>query len=58
MASSPNIPAAKTPATKPERTVDVAPEDIQLGSGDDTDGTTGKKKLTRPRAATDTGLQV
>lgn len=58
MASSPNIPDAKTPATKPERTVDVAPEDIQLGGSDNTDTSTGKKKLTRPRAATETGLQV
>ena len=58
MASSPDIPEAKTPAKKPERQVDVAPEDIQLGS-DDTGGTSeGKRKLKRPRSATGTGLQV
>lgn len=57
MASSPNIPEAKTPAKKPERQVDVAPEDIQLGS-DDTSTSEGKRKLKRPRSATGTGLQV
>lgn len=58
MASSPDIPVAKTPAAKPERTVDVAPEDIQLGSTDKTDTTKGKRQLKRPRSAAGTGLQV
>jgi len=61
MTSTPNIPEAETPAAKPERTVDIKPEDITLGSGD-TDLTTGKKKLVRPRSSASstegTGLQV
>lgn len=58
MASSPNIPEAVTPAKKPERQVDVAPEDIVLGSGDNVDTSQGKRQLKRPRTATGTGLQV
>ncbi|CAM0030872.1 hypothetical protein VPHD529_0042 [Vibrio phage D529] len=58
MASSPDIPEAKTPAKKPERQVDVAPEDIQLGSDDTGSTSEGKRKLKRPRSATGTGLQV
>lgn len=58
MASSPNIPEAKTPAAKPERVVDVAPEDIQLGTGDNGDTSKGKRQLKRPRTASGTGLSV
>ena len=58
MASSPSIPTATLPAAKPERVVDVAPEDIKLGSSDDTDASKGKRKLTRPRTAAGTGLQL
>lgn len=59
MASSPNIPEAKIPAAKPERTVDIAPEDIKLGSDDElTDASKGKRQLKRPRTATTTGLQI
>lgn len=58
MASSPDIPEAVTPAKKPERQVDVAPEDIVLGSGGDADTSQGKRQLKRPRTATGTGLQV
>lgn len=61
MTSTPSIPAVETPAAKPERTVDIKPEDITLGSGE-TDTTTGKNKLVRPRSSssgtTSTGLQV
>lgn len=57
MASTPDIPEAKTPAAKPERKVDVAPEDIQLGT-DGNDMSTGKKKLKRPRSIAGTGLNV
>lgn len=57
MASSPDIPEAKVPAKKPERQVDVAPEDIELGTSD-TDTTTGKRQLKRPRTVTGTGLNV
>lgn len=58
MSSSPDIPEAKVPAKKPERQVDVAPEDIQLGSQDDMDTSTGKRQLKRPRTAAGTGLNV
>ncbi|WLJ89328.1 hypothetical protein [Vibrio phage vB_ValA_R15Z] len=58
MASSPDIPEAKTPAKKPERQVDVEPEDIQLGTEDTGDVSQGRKRLRRPRTATGTGLNV
>ncbi len=59
MASSPDIPEAVTPAVKPEREIDVAPEDIQLGTDESSDAsTTGKSKLKRPRSATGTGLSL
>lgn len=58
MASSPSVPKAVLPAAKPERTVDVAPEDIKLGSSDGTDASQGKRQLKRPRSASGTGLQL
>ena len=58
MASSPDIPEAKTPAKKPERNVDVAPEDIQLGTGSDSGTSEGKRQLKRPRSAAGTGLSL
>lgn len=58
MASSPKIPEAQTPAKKPERQVEVAPEDIELGSGDMSDTSSGKRQLKRPRTAANTGLSV
>ncbi len=45
MASSPDIPESKTPAKKPERKVDVAPEDIKLGTDSGTDTSSGKRQL-------------
>lgn len=57
MASTPDIPEAKTPAKKPERQVDVAPEDVKLGTDTSTD-TGGKKKLKRPRNVSSTGLSL
>ncbi len=58
MASSPDIPEAKTPAKKPERKVDVAPEDIKLGTDSGTDTSSGKRQLKRPRSASGTGLSI
>lgn len=58
MASSPDIPEAKTPAAKPEREVDVSPEDIQIGTDDDSDTSTGKKQLKRPRNTSSTGISL
>lgn len=58
MASTPKIPEAKTPAAKPERIVDVAPEDIKLGTDDSGDTSKGKRQLKRPRTATGTGLSI
>lgn len=58
MSSTPDIPEAKTPAKKPERQVDVEPEDIQLGSSDTDDTSDGRKRLRRPRTSTGTGLNV
>lgn len=59
MATKPKIPAAVTPATRPERQVDVAPEDVQLGDANSQDTTAkGKRALMRPSGATSTGLAV
>lgn len=58
MASSPDIQQAQTPAAKPERVVDVAPEDIQLGTDESSDTSQGKRQLKRPRTAAGTGLSV
>ncbi|CAM0031158.1 hypothetical protein VPHD530_0045 [Vibrio phage D530] len=57
MASSPDIPEAKVAAKKPERQVDVAPEDVKLGTDDSTPAT-GKKQLKRPRNVSGTGLSL
>jgi len=62
--SKPKTP--EPPAQRPERNVDIEPEDIQLGteSGDDADPlkTKGKRSLLRPTGATGMsgsgGLQV
>ncbi|HHP0490199.1 hypothetical protein [Vibrio campbellii] len=47
----PNIPEPlPTPATRPERRVDVDPEDVQLGGADLLEGKNkGKAALVRPR---------
>lgn len=58
MSSTPSIPEAETPAVKPERNIDIQPEDIQLGSESETEVTTGKRQLKRPRSAAGTGLAV
>lgn len=59
MASTPNIQQAELPAAKPERQVDVSPEDIVLGSGQDSSETSeGKRQLKRPRTAAGSGLQI
>ncbi len=58
--------APEPPAQRPERKVEIEPEDIQLGteSGDDSDPlrTKGKRSLLRPTGATGMsgtgGLQV
>lgn len=58
MASSPKIPEQKIPAKKPERRIDVAPEDVKIGTSDDGDTSKGKRQLKRPRSAEGTGLAV
>lgn len=59
MASTPDIPEAVPPAPKPERKVDVEPEDVQIGASDSADtNSQGKRQLKRPRSAAGTGLQV
>lgn len=60
--SKPKVPAYKPPAAKPERQVDVEPEDVQLGD-EDSQSTTkkGKRSLMRPSGAAaggGTGLSV
>lgn len=56
--SKPKIPAATTPAARPERQVDVEPEDVQLGdSASQATTTKGKRSLMRPTGA-GTGLAV
>ncbi|ARB11250.1 hypothetical protein HOR87_gp34 [Marinomonas phage CB5A] len=59
MASTPDIPEQVTPAVKQERKADVDPEDIKLGADEEETSTSqGKRQLTRPRQAADTGLQI
>lgn len=58
MASSPSIPEAPIPAVKPERQVDIAPEDIALGGSQNLQTQEGKRQLKRPRSAAGTGLSV
>ena len=58
MASTPDIPEAKVAAKKPERKIDVAPEDIQLGTDSNSDTSIGKRQLKRPRSAAGTGLSL
>ncbi len=58
--SKPKTPAYNPPATRPERQVEVEPEDIQLGD-EDSQSTTkkGKRSLMRPSGAgAGTGLSV
>lgn len=50
--SKSKTPAYNPPATKPERQVDVEPEDIQLGDEASQDPTKrGKRSLMRPSGA-------
>lgn len=62
--SKPKVPAYNPPATKPERQVDVEPEDVQLGDNpDDTTQKKGKRSLMRPTGVSatsgaPTGLSV
>lgn len=54
--------APETPAQRPERQVEVQPEDVVLGSEQDSESsmkTQGKRSLLRPTGASATGgLQV
>lgn len=47
---SPNVPDVPTPAERPERVVDVEPEDIVLGTEENLteEKTRGKRSLLRP----------
>lgn len=62
--SKPKVPAYNPPAVKPERQVDVEPEDVQLGdTTDDPTKKKGKRALMRPTgvsatSGTPTGLSV
>ncbi|QPB07317.1 hypothetical protein [Pseudomonas phage BUCT553] len=59
MSSSPKKPKETFTAERPERTVDVTPEDVTLGDGDaDTGAGQGKRQLVRPKSAAGTGLLV
>lgn len=50
--SKPKTPAYNPPAAKPERQVDVEPEDVQLGDEASQDPTKrGKRSLMRPSGA-------
>lgn len=57
--SKPKVPAAPTPAERPERQVEVEPEDIQLGdtASQDTNKNRGKRGLMRP-SGVGSGLAV
>jgi len=58
----PKIPKVKTPADRPEREVDVKPEDIELGGVEELGDATkpkGKRSLLRPAGGTPTsGLNI
>ncbi|GGH32671.1 hypothetical protein [Klebsiella phage KL01] len=62
--SKPKTPAYNPPAAKPDRQVDVEPEDVQLGDEDSQSATKkGKRALMRPSGAATgtaggTGLSV
>lgn len=59
MSSKPKTPKETFTAARPERVVDVQPEDVTLGDGDaDTGADMGKRQLTRPKSAAGTGLAV
>lgn len=51
--SKPKVPAYNPPAQRPERQVDVEPEDVQLGDEASQDPTKqrGKRSLMRPSGA-------
>lgn len=51
--SKPKVPAYTPPAAKPERQVDVQPEDVQLGdaASQDMNAKKGKRALMRPSGA-------
>ncbi|AWD90753.1 hypothetical protein [Pseudomonas phage Alpheus] len=59
MSSKPKKPKETFTADRPERMVDVQPEDVTLGDGDvDTGADKGKRQLVRPKSAAGTGLAV
>lgn len=53
---------APTPAKRPERKVEVTPEDVKLGSGEGEKSMTlrksGKRSLARPTGTSSSGLKV
>lgn len=58
MSSSPKKPKETFTAERPERAVDVTPEDVTLGDGTaDTGADKGKRNLVRPKTAS-AGLTV
>lgn len=50
------------PAKRPERIVEVEPEDIELGTSEDTEGvnlrTQGKRSLIKPTGGAVSGLKI
>lgn len=55
----PKVPSYNPPAERPERQVEVEPEDVQLGDADSQSTTQkGKRALMRPSGAANTGLSV
>lgn len=46
-----NIPETKTPAQQLERTPEVTPDEITIGTDEDTTGAKGKRGLVRPVAS-------
>ena len=51
-----NIPEVKTPAQQLERQAEVAPEDITMGTDDETSTAKGKRALLRPTSSSLGGL--
>lgn len=56
--SKPKIPAQATPAARPDRQVEIEPEDVQLGDQDslDPNARKGKRALLRPSSVSPVGI--
>lgn len=57
LGGKPKVPAVVTPAARPERKVEVQPEDIQMGDAASNDpARKGKRALMRPSSVSPVGV--